>query len=98
MFYHNRPDGSRASGLRQNLHTPGEFCDILYAIIRTTLDIDDALMEALLARHPGASKRQAVEAAIREYLAHDSVQRLRALKGNVDIKDLSGELRRDRRL
>jgi Arc/MetJ family transcription regulator len=66
--------------------------------MRTTLDIDDALMEALLARHPGASKRQAVEAAIREHLAHDSVQRLRALKGKVDIKDLSAELRRDRRL
>ena len=97
MFYHNRTDGACASGPPEIRHRFGEFYGILDAIMRTTLDVDDALMEALMARHPGASKRQAVETAIREYLANDSVQRLRALKGKVDIKDLSAELRRDRR-
>ena len=64
--------------------------------MRTTLDIDDALMEALLARLPGTSKREAVEQAIRGYLSTDVVARLRALRGVIEIDDLSGELRRDR--
>jgi hypothetical protein len=64
--------------------------------VRTTLELDDTLMESLLARHPGASKREAVEAAIRGYLEHDAVARVLALKGSVDVEDLSSELRRDR--
>ena len=64
--------------------------------MRTTLDIDDLLMEALLSRHPGASKREAVEAAIRGYLERDAISRVLALKGTVDLEDLSEELRRDR--
>jgi Bacterial antitoxin of type II TA system, VapB len=35
--------------------------------MRTTLELDDGRMEALLARHPGATKREAVEIAIRAY-------------------------------
>jgi hypothetical protein len=64
--------------------------------MRTTLDLDDRLFEALLARFPGATKTEAVERAIREYLAHDAAQRLRALRGKVEIDDISSELRRDR--
>ena len=64
--------------------------------MRTTLDLDDALFEALLARHPGASKTEVVERAIREYLAGDATRRLRELRGRVEIADLTDELRRDR--
>jgi len=64
--------------------------------MRTTLELDDALMEALLARNPGTSKRQAVETAIRAYLAADAVERIRALRGRLAVEDLSEELRRDR--
>ncbi|MGH2500140.1 MAG: type II toxin-antitoxin system VapB family antitoxin [Candidatus Limnocylindria bacterium] len=64
--------------------------------MRTTLDIDNELFEALLARHPGVSKKEAVERAIREYLANDAVARLRSLKGKIEIADLAAELRRDR--
>jgi Arc/MetJ family transcription regulator len=64
--------------------------------MRTTLELDDVLMEALMSRHPGASKREAVEAAIREYLERDAISRVLGLKGGVDVEDLSGELRRDR--
>ncbi len=46
--------------------------------MRTTLDLSDALMDALLARHPGASKREAVETAIRAYLAADATERIRS--------------------
>jgi Arc/MetJ family transcription regulator len=64
--------------------------------MRTTLDLDDALFAALMERHPGATKTHAVEYAIREYLARDAVDRLRALRGALEIDDLSRELRRER--
>lgn len=66
--------------------------------MRTTLELRDDLMRSLLARHPGASKREAVERAIEAYLARDAVEGVRALAGAVDVEDLSNELRRrDRR-
>ena len=66
--------------------------------MRTTLDIDDELLHALLARHPGVSKREAVERAIRSHLTEDAAERLRALAGSIDVEDVSAELRRhDRR-
>jgi hypothetical protein len=61
--------------------------------IRTTLDIDDDLLRALLARHPGVTKREAVERAISEYLAKDAAARTKALRGRVRIEDVSAELR-----
>ena len=66
--------------------------------MRTTLDIDDHLLAALLARHPGVSKREAVERAIAEYLAKDAAARTMALRGAIEIEDVSADLRRaDRR-
>jgi hypothetical protein len=66
--------------------------------MRTTLDIDDHLLEALLARHPGVSKREAVERAIAGYLSKDAAARTMALRGSLEIEDASVELRRaDRR-
>jgi hypothetical protein len=66
--------------------------------MRTTLDIDDHLLEALLARHPGVSKREAVERAIAEYLSKDAAARTMALRGSLDIEDASVDMRRtDRR-
>ncbi|MGH2995494.1 MAG: type II toxin-antitoxin system VapB family antitoxin [Gaiellaceae bacterium] len=64
--------------------------------MRTTLDLDDRVMEALLARCPGATKRAAVEHAIKAYLASDAGERLLALRGSIDIEDRSAQLRRDR--
>ena len=62
------------------------------------MDIDDHLLEALLARHPGVSKREAVERAIAEYLAKDAAARTMALRGSIEIEDVSADLRRaDRR-
>ena len=62
-------------------------------VMRTTLDIDDDLLRALLARHPGVSKREAVERAISEYLSKDAAARTRALCGRIQIDDASAELR-----
>jgi hypothetical protein len=61
--------------------------------MRTTLDIDDDLLHALMARHPGASKREAVERAIADYLSKDAAARTKALRGRIRIEDLSAELR-----
>jgi hypothetical protein len=61
--------------------------------MRTTLDIDDDLLHALLARHPGATKREAVERAIADYLSKDAAARTKALRGRIRIEDISAELR-----
>lgn len=66
--------------------------------MRTTLDLDDSLVSALLLRIPGVSKTRAVETAVRAFLAEGSATRLQALAGTLQIEDLSQELRRrDRR-
>lgn len=62
--------------------------------MRTTLDLDDELMAALLARYPGATKTEAIERAVRAYLLSDASARLRELGGTMEIEDLSAELRR----
>lgn len=75
----------------------GSVCHI-YGM-RTTLDIDDRLMESLLARHPGASKTKAVEAAIEEHVRRGAVDWLLKMRGNLDIEDVSKEMRAiDRRV
>ncbi len=45
--------------------------------MRTTLDIDDLLLEALMARSPGLSKTKAIE----QYVKTDAYERVRALRG-----------------
>ena len=62
--------------------------------VRTTLDLDDSLMRALLIRFPGASKTEAIERAVRGYLAESAVTRLRELAGTLDVADVSADLRR----
>jgi hypothetical protein len=62
--------------------------------MRTTLDLDDRLMESLMARHPGESKTKAVEAAISEHLRRAAVDWLLQNAGTIEIDDLSGELGR----
>lgn len=55
--------------------------------MRTTLELDDALIEALLARVPEASKTRAIEYAIREFLEADAYRELAeaARSGGFDI-------------
>jgi hypothetical protein len=61
--------------------------------IRTTLDIDDHLMESLMARYPGKSKTKAVEAAIAEHLRRGAVDWLLENAGRIEIDDVSKEMR-----
>jgi hypothetical protein len=67
--------------------------------IRTTLDIDDRLMESLMARNPGKSKTKAVEAAIEDHVRRRAVDELLKMRGKLDIEDVSREMRAiDRRI
>lgn len=67
--------------------------------MRTTLDLDDDLMEALMARHPGVSKTKAVEAAIEDHVRRGAVDWLLKMRGKLDIEDVSKEMRAiDRRI
>jgi Arc/MetJ family transcription regulator len=56
--------------------------------MRTTLDIDDELMAALEARHPGMSKTDLIETALRAYLALSSNYELRRLAGTLALTDM----------
>jgi hypothetical protein len=51
--------------------------------IRTTLDISDGLLDALMARYPGASKTEAIEIAVAAHLSEDAAAWLRAQAGTV---------------
>jgi hypothetical protein len=63
--------------------------------MRTTLDIDDRLLEALMARSPGLSKTKAIERAIDHYVKEDVYERVRALRGAFpDMEDNTAELDR----
>jgi hypothetical protein len=61
--------------------------------MRTTLDLDDRLVESLMARNPGVPRTEAIQRALRTYLEGDSVERLLSLAGTFDITDVSGDLR-----
>lgn len=61
--------------------------------MRTTLDLDDALMEALMARYPEMSKTRAVETAIEDHVRRGAVDWLLRMRGKVEIEDVSREMR-----
>ena len=73
--------------------------------MRTTLDIDDRLLDALMARSPGLSKTKAIERAIDQYVKTDAYERVRTLRGafpaivdrtaELDALDLEREQRLD---
>jgi Arc/MetJ family transcription regulator len=72
--------------------------------MRTTLELDDSLMEALMARFQGKSKTKAVESAIADYLHRDAARGLRELRGRVAFdepdywrKSRSAEVERQQR-
>jgi hypothetical protein len=53
--------------------------------MRTTINIQDALMEELLARSKAETKTQAVQVAITDYLKRKAAEDLIALSGRIDI-------------
>lgn len=60
--------------------------------MRTTLDLEDDLMERLLSRFPGTSKTKAVEAAIDGFLQQQACRGMLELAGSFpDVVDVSRE-------
>jgi len=53
--------------------------------MRTTLDIDDRLLDSLMERLPGTSKTRAIEVAIEQYLAADAYGGLRDMGGKLEF-------------
>lgn len=76
--------------------TTASVCQMMWQTtdVRTTLELSDTLLAALMARLPGVSKTEAIQRAVRFYLAHDAVEQLRAVAGTVEIEDISQPLRR----
>jgi Arc/MetJ family transcription regulator len=54
-------------------------------IMRTTININDDLMEALLAHTKAKTKTKAVELSIREYIEKQSIEDIVSLSGKIDI-------------
>ncbi|MBW1783706.1 MAG: type II toxin-antitoxin system VapB family antitoxin [Deltaproteobacteria bacterium] len=53
--------------------------------MRTTINIKDDLMDALLALTKAKTKTKAVELSIREYIERKSIEELISLSGKIDI-------------
>ena len=53
--------------------------------MRTTINIQDDLMQELLARSKAKNKSKAIEAAIKQYVEKKAVGDLIALSGKIDI-------------
>lgn len=65
--------------------------------MRTTINVNDELMDALLERTKSRTKTQAIEMAIKEYLGKKAIEDLISLSGKIDIdpdwrKDEEAEL------
>lgn len=61
--------------------------------MRTTLDIDEKLLEDVVALTGEKLKRRAVSKALEEWVRQKRVQKLRAMLGKVDLVDNWYELR-----
>jgi hypothetical protein len=60
-------------------------------VVRITVDLDDRVVEALLARYPGVPRAEAIERAVRVHLEASSVEGLLSLAGSFPIEDVSSE-------
>ena len=54
--------------------------------MRTTINIQDVLMDALLARTKAKTKTKAIELAIKDYIEKKSIEDLISLSGKINIE------------
>jgi hypothetical protein len=62
--------------------------------MRTTLNLDDQTMEALLRITHGDSKTQAVTEAVKDYVRRKQLEQLKALQGKLHLKNTWRQLER----
>ena len=55
--------------------------------MRTTLDVDEKLLKAVLALTKEKSKGKAVNKALEEYVRKRRIEELRAMAGTIDLVD-----------
>lgn len=60
--------------------------------MRTTLDIDEKLMDVVVALTREKNKRRAVSKALEEYVRQRRIQELRAMAGKIELVDNLKEL------
>jgi Arc/MetJ family transcription regulator len=63
---------------------------------RTTIDIDDELLERALALSEARTKKGVVEESLREYVRHRAIEVLRSMLGNFELGLTYDELARMR--
>ena len=61
--------------------------------MRTTLDVDEKLLEGVLEVTGEKSKSKAVSKALEEYIRRKRIQELRDMAGTIDLADSWYELR-----
>lgn len=87
-YAHISPDFAEAES--------GPKVSAILSAIRTTLDLDDNLIAALMARYPDSSRTEAIERAVEAYLRDDAKRRLLDLAGTIEIDDVTPDRRYDR--
>ncbi|MBN1958823.1 MAG: type II toxin-antitoxin system VapB family antitoxin [Desulfuromonadales bacterium] len=61
--------------------------------MRTTINIDDKIIDELMKNTPTTSRSRAIQAALQEYVEIKKKDRLLALRGKLDIADNWQQLR-----
>ena len=61
--------------------------------MRTTLDIDGALLDSVVETTGENTKSKAVSAALREYVRRKKIDELRAMAGKIPLDDTRAEQR-----
>jgi len=61
--------------------------------MRTTLNIDDDLMQEVLSFAKGSNRSEAIRQALSDYIALKKRQKVLALRGKIDIEDNWKDLR-----
>lgn len=62
--------------------------------MRTTLELSNHLVKELMSVEKWASKTQAIETAIEDFVRRRRLDNLISAKGRLKVKDVSGELRK----
>jgi hypothetical protein len=62
--------------------------------MRTTLELSDRLIKELMSVEKWASKTQAIEAAIEDFVRRRRLDNLISARGRLKVKDVSAELRK----
>lgn len=61
--------------------------------MRTTLSIEDTLLEQVMQFTESPNRSEAVRIALKAYIRQQEIQQMRAMRGTIDIDDTWRELR-----